>query len=239
MDTIKFDKKQVKMIAHRGLSGLERENTAAAFIAAGNRGYSGIETDVHLTADGKYIIIHDDRTGRVAGTDLVVEETDFDRLRQLRMPDMDDIVREDLCLPTPEEYLRICKKYGKKAVLELKNPFPKENIAEILEIVKGVSSLDEVIFISFCFQNLIYVRELEASASIQSLSGKKPDASFIDKLASYRCDLDVLYTVLDRETVALLHERGIAVNCWTVDDPAAAAALAEMGVDYITSNILE
>ena len=37
MDTIKFKKKKVKMIAHRGLSGLEKENTCAAFIAAGNR----------------------------------------------------------------------------------------------------------------------------------------------------------------------------------------------------------
>ena len=35
MDTIKFDKKQVKMVAHRGVSGLEMENTNAAFVAAG------------------------------------------------------------------------------------------------------------------------------------------------------------------------------------------------------------
>ena len=37
MNTIKIDKGQVKMIAHRGLSGLEKENTCAAFVAAGNR----------------------------------------------------------------------------------------------------------------------------------------------------------------------------------------------------------
>ena len=34
MDTIKVNRKDVKMIAHRGLSGLERENTNAAFVAA-------------------------------------------------------------------------------------------------------------------------------------------------------------------------------------------------------------
>ena len=51
MDTIKIKKKKVKMIAHRGLSGLERENTCSAFVAAGNRSYFGIETDVHRTAD--------------------------------------------------------------------------------------------------------------------------------------------------------------------------------------------
>ena len=46
MNTVKFNKQSVKMVAHRGVSGLERENTCAAFVAAGNRSYFGIETDV-------------------------------------------------------------------------------------------------------------------------------------------------------------------------------------------------
>ena len=77
MDTLKLDKGSIKMIAHRGLSGIERENTAAAFVAAGNHSYFGIETDVHRTADGKYIIIHDDVTGRVAVDNYPVEQTDL------------------------------------------------------------------------------------------------------------------------------------------------------------------
>ena len=77
MDTMKIIKGKTKLIAHRGLSGIETENTAAAFVAAGNRDYYGIETDVHKTADGKYIIIHDDNTGRVANENLSVEKSDF------------------------------------------------------------------------------------------------------------------------------------------------------------------
>ena len=57
MNTVKFDSKgRIKMVAHRGVSGLERENTCPAFVAAGVKSYYGIETDVHVTADGKYII---------------------------------------------------------------------------------------------------------------------------------------------------------------------------------------
>ena len=66
MDTIKLNVKAVKMVAHRGLSGLERENTCPAFVAAANRSYFGIETDVHKTADGKFVIIHDETTERVS-----------------------------------------------------------------------------------------------------------------------------------------------------------------------------
>lgn len=52
MDTIRFQHTRAQVVAHRGLSGLETENTCAAFVAAGNRSYFGIETDVHRTADG-------------------------------------------------------------------------------------------------------------------------------------------------------------------------------------------
>ena len=54
-----------------------------------------------------------------------------------------------------------------------------------------------------------------------------------------KLDLDIGYPALTAQPVQELHARGIVVNCWTCDDPAAAAALVEMGVDYITSNILE
>ena len=58
MDTVKINVSdlETKIIAHRGLSGIETENSIAAFIAAANRSYFGIETDVHVTKDNKFII---------------------------------------------------------------------------------------------------------------------------------------------------------------------------------------
>ena len=104
MNTIKFDKKDVKMVAHRGVSGLEKENTLPAFVAAGSRSHFGVETDVHRTADGKFVIIHDDNTGRVGTISLPVEETPFQRLRDLYLTDIDGTVgRCDLHIPTLEE----------------------------------------------------------------------------------------------------------------------------------------
>ena len=73
MDTLHLNAPQVKMVAHRGMSGLELENTCSAFVAAGNRSYYGIETDVHRTSDGHFIIIHDDNTKRVAQDEMIVE----------------------------------------------------------------------------------------------------------------------------------------------------------------------
>ena len=73
MDTVKLDNKTVRMVAHRGLSGLEKENTCAAFVAACNRAtYFGVETDVHRTADGQFVIFHDDNTARVGIYHMVI-----------------------------------------------------------------------------------------------------------------------------------------------------------------------
>ena len=84
-NTIKLENKgHTRIIAHRGLSGLEPENTNAAFIAAGNRSFYGIEADVHKTADGKYVIMHDANTLRMSGDDIEIWKATYETLRSLR-----------------------------------------------------------------------------------------------------------------------------------------------------------
>ena len=86
MDTIKIRKKQCELIAHRGLSGLEKENTAAAFIAAGNRkSYFGCECDIHPTKDGIYVICHDEDLKRVGGVDIHIHEHTYQELLNYKL----------------------------------------------------------------------------------------------------------------------------------------------------------
>ena len=123
-DTVKIENKNnVRMIAHRGLSGLECENTCSAFVAAGNRSYFGIETDIHVTKDGEFAVFHDDSTGRLCDKDINVESSTYDELFSLILKNTDDTERKDLRIPKLSEYISICKKYGKTAILEIKNPF--------------------------------------------------------------------------------------------------------------------
>lgn len=99
MDTVKINHGNTKMIAHRGLSGIEQENTNAAFVAAGNRSYYGIETDVHRTADGQYVIIHDDTTARVTNGawNVNVEQVPYRDIQAILLPDRDgSCTRRDL-----------------------------------------------------------------------------------------------------------------------------------------------
>lgn len=239
MNTIKINHEGVMMVAHRGVSGLELENTHAAFVAAGNRSYYGIETDVHVTLDGKFICFHDDTTGRVAIDNMVVEETTFDTLRNLVLADKDGKKgRNDLRMPTLQEYIQICKKYEKIAVLELKNTFAREDIVKIIDIIRGEEYLDKVTFISFSLDNMIALRELLPDQPLQYLT-KEYSEELVETLCKYHLDLDIKFIALNAENIANLHAHGIKVNCWTVNEAEDANRLIADGIDFITTNILE
>lgn len=239
MPTIPMNAPQVRMIAHRGLSGLELENTCSAFVAAGNRSYWGIETDVHRTADGQYIIFHDDNTRRVAQDEMIVEKTTFETLRAIRLCDKDGQKgRRDLMMPSLQEYVQICKKYDKTSVLELKNHMKPADIDNIIAIIREGGWLERTVFISFDLPNMICVRERLPEQKAQFLMSEFTDW-LPDTLKKHHLDLDIRYTALTAERVQELHEAGIEVNVWTVDAPEDGQRMIDYGVDYITSNILE
>ena len=238
-DTLHLPAPKPLMIAHRGASGLEKENTCSAFVAAGNRSYFGIETDVHLTADGKFIVIHDDDTLRVSGELYTVEQTAFETLRRIRLLDTDGRRgRADLLLPELSEYTGICKKYEKISVLELKNHMPPEAIRKIVKAIREDGWLEHTVFISFDLPNLLALREALPEQPAQYLVSKIED-TLLDTLKANRLDLDIRYNALTPDFVAACHAANIQVNVWTVDTPEDAARVIALGVDYITTNTLE
>lgn len=239
MNTIKVDAKNTKMVAHRGVSGLEKENTCAAFVAAGNRSHYGVETDIHKTGDGNFIIIHDANTARVSHDNINVEEATFDTLRRIQLCDRNDCkTRADLHLPSLEEYIGICRQYEKHCVLELKSAFTDEEIAAMIDRIEACGYLSCVTFISFGYENLLKVRRIRPEQSCQFLTDKVSD-EMIAQLTADRLDIDVYYPALTEERVQAFHAAGIRINCWTVDKKEDAERLIGWGVDYITSNILE
>lgn len=242
MDVIRIDSKQTKMVAHRGLSGLERENTCPAFVAAGNRSYYGVETDVHVTKDGKFVIIHDETTDRVSNGEFCinVEENDYAALKDVVLPDKDGSRnREDIRIPLLVDYIKICQKYEKICVLELKNEFARADLERLIGEIKAIGYIENVTFISFSWINCVMTREILPENKVQFLTVEDVTDELIQKLVDNKLDLDIHYKKLTAENVAKLHESGIEVNCWTCDTKEEGEALVAMGVDYITSNILE
>lgn len=242
MDTIQIDHGITEMVAHRGVSKLELENTAAAFIAAGNRSYFGVETDVHVTADGQFVILHDDTVGRVCGapkgTGLEIEKSTVEELSKLKLKSPYGGTRADLVIPMLEDYIEICKYYSKACVLEIKNEFPKEALLRMAEEIKAIGYLDNVIFISFNENNLKILRGEYPRQKLQFLC-KELTSEVLAMLDEYNFDLDIYEIGVTKEVVDIVHDHGHIINVWTVDDPERGEELAAWGVDQITTNILE
>lgn len=242
MDTIKFNSKNAKVIAHRGLSGLEKENTCSAFVAAANRSYVGIETDIHVTKDCKFVVIHDETTDRVSlgENNIDVEQNDYSALESIVLPDIDGSKnRQDIIIPLLKDYISICKKYNKISVLEIKNYFMPDDLKKVIDEIYEYNYLDSVIFISFNLDNCINLRKILPNVKIQYLYEMEITNEVIDILVKNNLDLDARYDILNKGIIDSLHSLGIEINCWTCDDKQDAEKLADMGVDYITSNILE
>ena len=231
---------QTKMVAHMGAKGLETENTIAAYIASGNRSFWGIETDVHVTKDKKIIAVHDDNALRVSGVDIAIEDSDFETLRKIPLYDMNTgKTRSDLYMPSLEEYISICKKYGKIAVLELKNRMEDDDVFAIFDEISALGYIESTVFISFSIEKLHAVRKKNATQPVQFLIGKDVPDDLIDTLKKYKYDLDVYYKAVTKELIDSCHEIGAEINAWIVDEVDIAESFVDMGIDYITSNIIE
>ena len=240
-NTIKLENKgHTQIIAHRGMSGLEPENTHAAFVAAGNRSYYGIEADVHKTADRKFVIMHDGNTLRMSGDDIEISKATFETLRGLRLNQKDGKRgRTDLRIPSMEEYLEICKYYGKKAILELKDEFTAEDIEEIIRVGEALAYMEHIVFISFKMKNLLLLRERRPEQTVQYLVDYDIDDALLQELADRNMGLDMRDERYTEEILRKCQEKGVETNAWTVNDPDMARKLIDWGINYITSNILE
>ena len=237
--TKRFGNGDVGLIAHRGLSGLALENTIPAFEEAGKRSFYGVEADVQVTKDGKFIIVHDDDLSRIVGIDNKISESTFDELRALRFQDVyGENDGTTYFLPSLEEFILVCKQYDKQAILELKGEMTFTAVAEIGEEVQALGWFERTTFISFSSEKLLALREAYPQANAQYIV-KNVDQKDIDFMIEHHLDANIFWAAVTPSRVRRLHKAGLKVNCWTVDGRACAWYMKFCGVDFITTNILE
>ncbi|HOI46171.1 MAG TPA: glycerophosphodiester phosphodiesterase family protein [Bacilli bacterium] len=238
MESIKAGHKHVQMIAHRGLSGLEVENTYPAFLAAANRSFYGIECDVRKTKDKKFVTFHDADLKRLGGIEKKVREMTFAELLNVplksRFSSGDSYSR--ICLF--EDYLDICKRYHKVAIIELKDRFLIRDITKILKLIEKKEMMHMVKLITFHPIHLKLIRDLNLHIEVQYLVEKYQD-SVLFHCQKFHTDVSMYYRNVSKDMIDLFHSLNIKVATWTIDNPVDALMMMDWGVDYITSNILE
>jgi len=216
---------KVLIIAHRGASAYEPENTLRAVKKALDMGADMVEVDVRATKDGHIIVIHDETVNRTTnGRGYVKNMT----LKELKMLDAGQKER----VPTLQEVAQLIK--GKaKLVVEIKVPGIEEKVIQIIEH-NGIG--EEALITSFHHPILMHVKRLNPKIQTGVIIASRPIRPAQLALDAKANALFPKYIYVDSEMVEEAHRYGLAIYPWTVDSVEEAKNLIRMGVDGIVTN---
>ncbi len=232
-----IQEKRPLIIAHRGASSIAPENTMEAYRLAVEEGADSIELDVQLSADGVPVVFHDEHLGRTAeGQGPVYEKTVKD-LQSLDAGSWFGKTFAHCRIPTLEEVLAWSK--GRIPLhIEVKNlPHRYPGIEEkILALLYTYNMVEEVEIISFDHPLARRMKALCPQIMVGTCYVGNPiNHTILAQQVGAQC-LDPQWSAVNPQMVAEAHDSGLLVITWTVNDPDQAVALAEMGVDAITTD---
>ena len=233
------------VFAHRGFSSEAPENTMAAFRLAWESGADGVECDVHLTADGEVVCMHDYDTGRVSNRKLTIAGSDWAALEGLEVGAWKSPRWNGEPIPRLGELLA-AKPADSILVIEVK--CGPDIIAPLAALLDG-SPLDgdRIVVISFIEESLLELKRVCPDLKAYWLS----DLNFNEDGSMNPSIQEIVDTVerigvdgfggqsgkgISQELVDGLGAKGYALNVWTVDDPEEARRMQRIGVTSVTSN---
>lgn len=220
------------VIAHRGAfkkNGFP-ENSIAALREAIRLQCAGSEFDVQMTADDSLIINHDPHYHG-----LEIEKSTFAQLTAFPLSNGEP-------LPTLRRFLLAGKENNPatKLILEIKpSVISKERgkaVAETcLALVKEIGTEDKMVYISFDYDILKRIREINSGALTQYLNGNKtPEQLKADGISG----ADYHFSVFQKnpDWIRQAKENGLVLNAWTVNNRNDMEWLLKSGFNYITTN---
>ncbi|HSL12130.1 MAG TPA: glycerophosphodiester phosphodiesterase [Actinomycetota bacterium] len=232
------------VVAHRGASAREAENTLAAFEAAVAAGADAVEFDVRLTADRVPVVIHDADLSRTTDRSGLVASMPLDEVRAARIP----TGRGVETVPTFREVLDALS--GRISIdVELKH-LPGEPdvdaggahlVAATLDVLADAAFEGDVLVSSFDPFALDRVVSRDPSLATGLLTTRDVDALAGVTFArdrGYRWVLPFIgaATAAGDALTTTAHAAGIRVGTWLTDRPSEAVALFRAGLDAVATN---
>ncbi len=239
------------VIAHRGFSKIAPENTLPSFRLALGARADLVELDYHFTRDKVMQVIHDytvDRTTDArklwGGTNITVSSHTAAELATLDAGSWRDAAYAGTRLPTLAQALDTIQAGGITLIERKAGDAPT-----LLAFLRERQQMDQVVVQSFDWKFIQQCREGDAQLVLGALgppssfrgrkladNEKALNADFIAEIKRIGANAVVWNAAVDKASVAEAHQQGLTVWVYTIDDPAKAKELIEMGVDGIITN---
>jgi glycerophosphoryl diester phosphodiesterase len=211
------------VIAHRGASTREVENSLAAFRAAGPLGADGVELDIHATSDGALIVHHDE----AIGSGPPIPELSAAAVRAFRLANGEPI-------PTLPEALDAAGP-GLRVFVEVKSLSPRFDERLFDALAHGPNPSGYAVH---SFDHRIVRRLGTERPALRRgvLSASYPITPVAEVRAAGATMLWQERQLIDRALADAVHEAGMELMAWTVDDPSDMERLLALGVDALCTN---
>jgi glycerophosphoryl diester phosphodiesterase len=232
-------------IGHRGAAGEAPENTLAAFELALRQGADGIELDVHLSADGVPVVIHDARLERTTSGSGWVRAYRASALRRLdagswfnrRFPSRARYRYAGAKIPLLREVLAWAGERKCWAFVEIKEggeAYPGIEAKVLAEIERaGARALTTVI--SFDLPTLRRLRQIDSRASL-GLDFTRPLLAIRRAKSVQAATLLPHWAFASRRLLRRAHREGMRVIAWNLNQPRWMRRRIADGVDGIITN---
>ena len=242
------------IVAHRGVSGHYPENTLIAFekaVELSQRGCAAmIELDVHLTLDNEVVVIHDDTVDETTNGHGRVRELTLAQIKQLDASG-DKQEFSPVSVPTLNEVLALVKN---KILLNIEikargiaNQARELLCQKVVDLVRAHDMKDEVVISSFDHELLGIVGVLDPSLKRFLLIGYDTfsrygitDANLIAYIKKQGAiGASFLQMMVSEQLIQEMHEAGLRIGAWTVNDLIRGKELLDWGIDLLFTDYPE
>lgn len=207
-------------IGHRGAQGYAPENTIASFQKALEIGCDMIELDVHVSKDGKPMVIHDSTVNRTtSGCGAVIDFT-YLELKLLGIPSLQEVMvwLDNRC----------------DLNIELKTPLVVQPVIDLLQ--NPFYNPSQILISSFDWKLLHEIRSQIPKQQIGVLTKSDWKTALAFAVSIQAESLHPKYSLLTHDIVHQIHNHNLKIYTWTVNDNEDINFMKSLRVDGIISD---
>lgn len=217
-------------------------NTAEHFIHCAKKHFTALKGDVRPTSDGKLIMCHDAgftlrEDGRIttfnADNAVLIRDMTAEACVALQHDNENHVI--DF-----EQYIKICKKYGKFAYITVRDEYLDDVITAMFSVLKKYSMRDRCIINSLAYETLQAIRQADPDIVLcyTAYSTVNLSNTFVDRAKALgnciACGFDFPnlggFDEISKDVLSYAHDNGVRVYEAQVNDPAQIDQLMDYGI---------
>jgi glycerophosphoryl diester phosphodiesterase len=236
----------ILVAAHRGGAALWPENSLLAFRGSLALGVDALELDLHMTADGEIVVLHDPTLERTTTARGRVRDLKLTELAGVRLKTRDGAVTDER-IPT---FARadLAALVSIELLPEIKVDAHRQRYdgieEKVLALVRARGLQARTTIQAFQVETIRRLRELEPKVRTMLLVARgdveRDRARPAEAVGRARdlgaTDLGMNHRLIDADVMAAARAAGVRVSAWTVNEEADIRRMVDLGVDVVMSD---